>query len=396
ERDNVRQDVADGQQVDQTVTIDVVPQAEGDRGVTRKGTPITLNVLDNDLGNLNPATVTVTTPPAHGTAKVNPATGQVTYTPAPGFTGQDTYIYSVRDFAGHVTGATDTIIVYASPTRPPPPPPPPPIPDPPPPAPFPPPPAPTPEPDPVGHAELVVTKKVTPSVAAVGDVLTYIVTLTNRGPDVARQVVGTDASRGKGVILSLKPSVGSCTTQPALKCSFGDLAPGAKVTVTARVRVTTPGMLVDTATATGLGPDPNPSTNHATAVARILPGPLTITKRASATHVQSGAIVSYAIRVTNRSTTAVRNVSVCDRLPAGLVHVSGGTVRRAEVCWTMRSLASRHSHTFVVRARAVSSRTRAVTNIATVRGRGAGPRSARATVLVLGPAPTPPPPTVTG
>ncbi|MBV9415900.1 MAG: DUF11 domain-containing protein [Solirubrobacterales bacterium] len=157
-----------------------------------------------------------------------------------------------------------------------------------------------------------------------------------------------------------------------------------------------PGTLTDTAAATALGPDPDPSTAHATAVARILAGPLTITKRASATHVRSGATVSFAIRVTNQSTTAVHDVSVCDRLPAGLVHVSGGTVRGAEVCWTLRSLASRRSHTFVVLARAVSSRTRAVTNVATVRGRGAGPRSARTTVVVLGPAPTPPPPSVTG
>jgi large repetitive protein len=62
-----------------------------------------------------------------------------------------------------------------------------------------------------GDAELVITKTVSPKVAAVGDVLTYTVTVTNRGPDATVQVVNTDASRGKNPILSLKPSQGSCT-----------------------------------------------------------------------------------------------------------------------------------------------------------------------------------------
>jgi len=48
-----------------------------------------------------------------------------------------------------------------------------------------------------GDAELVITKTVSPKVAAVGDVLTYTVTVTNRGPDAAVQVVNTDASGGK-------------------------------------------------------------------------------------------------------------------------------------------------------------------------------------------------------
>lgn len=379
---------ADGQPVNQKVTIDVIPQAEGDSAVTKEGSPITLSVLDNDLGNLNPATVTVTTPAGHGTVKVNPTTGQVTYTPAPGFTGRDTFIYSVRDFAGHLTSASVVIDVYASPSPPPVPPPPPPIPDPPPPAPFPPPPAPTPESDPVGHAELVVTKKVTPKVAAVGDVLAYVVTVTNRGPDIARQVAGTDASRGKGTILSLRPSQGSCTIRPVLKCSFGDLAPGAKVTVIARVRVLAHGMLVDTATATALGPDPNPSTNHATAVARILRAPLTITKRASATSVRSGAVVSFAIQVTNRSDAAVRRVSVCDRLPIGLIHLSGGTLHGGEVCWKTASLGPGRRRHFVVRVRAVSSRARSVTNVATVGARGVVIRRARATLMITSVVPT--------
>jgi hypothetical protein len=165
-----------GQQLNQTVTIDVTPKAQDDSGRTPAGTPITIDELAHDLGNLNPGTVTVPTPPGHGTVTVNPTTGQVTYTPAPGFTGQDAFVYSVRDDAGQLTSATVTIDVYAPLTTPP---------------------TPPPEARAVGDAELVITKTVSSKVAAVGAVLTYTVTVTNRGPATAAQVVNTDASAGK-------------------------------------------------------------------------------------------------------------------------------------------------------------------------------------------------------
>jgi uncharacterized repeat protein (TIGR01451 family) len=147
-------------------------------------------------------------------------------------------------------------------------------------------------------------------------------------------------------------------------------------------------MLTDTAAVTADGPDPDPGTDHAQATVRILSSPLTITKRASATHVLSGGVVSFCMRVANRSTNAVRNVSVCDRLPTGLLYVSGGTLRGTETCWSIRSLASGHSRTFRVHARGVVSSTRSVTNVATVGAHGVATRSARSTVRVINPVPT--------
>jgi uncharacterized repeat protein (TIGR01451 family) len=357
-----------GQQLTQRVTITVLPQAQDDSGVTPEGTPITVDDLANDLGDLNPTTVAVVTPPGHGTVTVDPSTGQTTYTPAAGFTGQDTYVYTVMDHSGQPTSATVTIDVYApSPSAP----------------------APTPPPEPhaVGQADLVVTKTVSPKVAGVGDVLTYTVTVTNRGPDAAEQVMGTDASQGKASILSLKPSSGTCTLEPSLECSLGDIAPGATVTVVARVRVLQAGTLSDTAAVTADGPDPDPSTDHATAVATVLPAPLTITKRASATHVHSGTVVSFTIRVANTSSTSVHNVSICDRLPNGLTYVAGGTLHGTDVCWEIGAIGPRHSRTFVLRATAVASATRVVTNLATVSAHGIAKRTARATVVIINPVP---------
>ena len=90
-----------------TATTPNPPVANPDIASTTAGQPVTLNTLGNDqpgAGNgkpLDPTSVTVpssgTGAPQHGTVSVDPATGNITYTPAPGFTGTDTYSYTVCD-----------------------------------------------------------------------------------------------------------------------------------------------------------------------------------------------------------------------------------------------------------------------------------------------------------
>lgn len=154
------------------------------------------------------------------------------------------------------------------------------------------------------------------------------------------------------------------------------------------MRVLKPGKLTDTAAVTADGPDPDPSTDHAQAVVHILAAALTITKRASASHVNSGTAVSFDIRVTNRSGAGVHHVTVCDRLPSGLTRISGGTVHGTQVCWTISSLRPHAGRTFALRAQAVASHTQVVTNLATVSAHGIATRNARATLVISNPVPT--------
>ncbi|WP_158277224.1 Ig-like domain-containing protein [Serinibacter arcticus] len=88
-----------------TVTITVPPNtvtAVPDEASTTPATPVTTPVLDNDTvtpggAPLDPATVTITTPPTKGTVTVDPGTGDITYTPNPGTSGEDSYSYTVCD-----------------------------------------------------------------------------------------------------------------------------------------------------------------------------------------------------------------------------------------------------------------------------------------------------------
>ena len=76
------------------------PTAVNDSRVTMEDTPVTIDVLANDLEGdnpLDPTTVNIPVNPGHGTASVDPVTGQITYTPAAGFSGFDEFRYTVRD-----------------------------------------------------------------------------------------------------------------------------------------------------------------------------------------------------------------------------------------------------------------------------------------------------------
>jgi len=98
-----------------TVTANTKPGAKNDHADTRKNTAVVINVLANDTaksGILDPATVTVVTPPAHGTTSVNTVTGEVTYTPNLDFVGKDSFKYTVNDSFGQVSNvATVSITV---------------------------------------------------------------------------------------------------------------------------------------------------------------------------------------------------------------------------------------------------------------------------------------------
>ncbi|MGD9929772.1 MAG: Ig-like domain-containing protein [Mangrovibacterium sp.] len=77
----------------------VVPVAVDDRYVIQQGVINTFDVLANDSdpnGELDPTTLHISTPPAHGTISLN-GNFEVVYTPDPDYTGEDSFGYTVCD-----------------------------------------------------------------------------------------------------------------------------------------------------------------------------------------------------------------------------------------------------------------------------------------------------------
>ncbi|MFQ5401591.1 MAG: Ig-like domain-containing protein, partial [Anaerolineae bacterium] len=82
-----------------TVLQNIPPIAVEDAASTSEGSPVIIFVLSNDLAidrPINPASVTIVTPPTNGTAVAN-INGTITYTPAAGFSGSDSLQYTIDD-----------------------------------------------------------------------------------------------------------------------------------------------------------------------------------------------------------------------------------------------------------------------------------------------------------
>ncbi|TFH28647.1 MAG: hypothetical protein E4G97_08595, partial [Deltaproteobacteria bacterium] len=95
--------------------VNAPPTAVNDFAVTTEGSPVTVNVISNDTddGGIDASTVAVAGAPVSGTALPN-GNGTVTYTPNVGYTGSDTFTYTVADTQGAVSNlATVTITVNA-------------------------------------------------------------------------------------------------------------------------------------------------------------------------------------------------------------------------------------------------------------------------------------------
>ncbi len=81
------------------------PVAIADTSVLNEDGSITVNVVANDIdrdGNIDPTTVIISVPPAHGSAIANPD-GTVTYTPVTNYNGSDSFTYTVNDNDGGVS-----------------------------------------------------------------------------------------------------------------------------------------------------------------------------------------------------------------------------------------------------------------------------------------------------
>ena len=100
------------------------PAAVDDTAVTAADTAVVINIVANDTatapGTIDPASAAIVAFPANGTVLLNPLTGQVTYVPAPGYSGADSFTYTVHDSVGLISNvATVNITVTPLPALPP-------------------------------------------------------------------------------------------------------------------------------------------------------------------------------------------------------------------------------------------------------------------------------------
>ncbi len=101
-----------------TVSVQPAPVAVNDTATLQANKSVMIAVLANDTssgGTLDAASIKIVVAPTHGTAVVS--SGEVTYTPATGYSGLDTFQYSVQDNLGTTSNvATVSMNVTAPPS----------------------------------------------------------------------------------------------------------------------------------------------------------------------------------------------------------------------------------------------------------------------------------------
>ena len=112
--------------------------------------------------------------------------------------------------------------------KPPPPPPPPPTP-------------PTGNPDQpaLAIADLVITKHASAASVSRGGLVSYRITVHNRGPDPAQRVIVADLPRGQTTVVSIHNPAGPCRTTFPIICRLGTINAGATVTITIQLAIDT-------------------------------------------------------------------------------------------------------------------------------------------------------------
>jgi uncharacterized repeat protein (TIGR01451 family) len=184
-------------------------------------------------------------------------------------------------------------------------------------------------------ADVAIAISASPKPVLVGQALTYVVTVTNHGPDTATNVIVTDSCPAS---MTLKSAVDSQGTRPQIGAgivvaNLGTLgaSQSATLTIIAVPKQPAPQGVTDTASVVADQLDTQPFNNTAqitVAVNPVIDLPVSLT--ATPDPVAVDGALTYTITVSNSTLSTASNVVITDTLPANVVFVSasasqGGT-----------------------------------------------------------------------
>src|ERR1043166_4168337 len=172
--------------------------------------------------------------------------------------------------------------------------------------------------------DLVLTQSDRPDPAAIGTNLTYVITVTNRGPADATSVILNDQLQSGLEFLSLSNTSGNCTNDNGtITCGWNRLTNGAGAVITMVVRPTLGGLFTNVVHVGGAQLDLNPSNNTAVAVTSVTPiTDLAIGLTVAPATVLAGRTVTYTLGVTNLGPNLATGIILVDPLPDGMSFLS--------------------------------------------------------------------------
>lgn len=185
------------------------------------------------------------------------------------------------------------------------------------------------------QADLDITKTDSPDPVNAGTNLTYTITVTNSGPDVATTSSWSDTIPAGTTFVSLSSVAGWSCSDPGVgnnglvSCSNPSFAVGSAVfTLVVHVDPTVASgtVLSNTATATSATNDPDSGDLTDTETTTVAASAdLQISKSDTPDPVNAGSNISYQINITNNGPSNAATASFSDTLPAGTTFVSLST-----------------------------------------------------------------------
>ncbi len=190
------------------------------------------------------------------------------------------------------------------------------------------------------QADLVATNSAAPSSVAAGSNVTYMQSVTNKGPATATTVSFTQTTPPNTNFQSITAPAGwTCGTVPpvggtgTITCTEASMIVGtANFTLVLQVNAGTPSgtNITETDTATASNIVPGITTNSASAtviVANANSADVAIVKTATPNPATEGTLLTYSLAVTNNGPASATNVTVTDTLPSVMTYLSSNTTQ---------------------------------------------------------------------
>jgi uncharacterized repeat protein (TIGR01451 family) len=235
--------------------------------------------------------------------------------------------------------------------------------------------------------DLSIAVRVSPRRVTVGDLVTFRLVVRNAGVDAARGVTVTDTIPGRLDARRARTGRGTCSLAGnRVRCSLGSVAPGRSVTIRIRAVAVTPGTARDAARVAAAPAGADAARNNTSgATVRIVKPVLRLSNEVDRARLRADGTATYTLRVRNPSRRAIRNVRVCDQLPAGLVFASsarGARLSDGSYCWSTGRLGAGRSRTYTLTVRALPGASGRRVNRALATSPDARPARARSAVRI--------------
>lgn len=205
----------------------------------------------------------------------------------------------------------------------------------------------------VPAVDIAVTKTVSNSVPNPGDTVTYVVTVTNNGPDTATGISVNDTLPAE---VSLDTAGATQGSYIAPNWTVGSLVSGASATLTISTTVlpsAAGSAVTNTATVVGVDQADTDATNNSASASFAAPAiDVAVTKTVDQPVANPGDTVTYIVVVTNNGPNDATGVAITDSLPTGvtLISVSATAGSYVDPTWTVGDLASGSSETLTIAA----------------------------------------------